>query len=130
VHQAGSFKTNTTTRYALCWSFEAQPEAAKDVAGHLLSLPFTSYKMTHPFCAFFFFLFCFGGWRTTLMAASNTALMFWRCKAAAVSKHAQQLSSMMHLLQGKKRTALLVGFLNCIRCRQLHQLASSALHPA
>lgn len=46
-----------------------------------------SYKMVHPFCAFFFFFFCFGGWRTTLMAASNTAFMFWRCKAAAISNH-------------------------------------------
>jgi hypothetical protein len=46
-------------------------------AARLLPSTVCSYKMVHPFCTFFFLFFCFGGWRTTLIAASNTAFMFW-----------------------------------------------------
>lgn len=36
-----------------------------------------TYKILHPFWPFlFFFFFCFGGWRTTLIAASKTAFTF------------------------------------------------------
>lgn len=35
-----------------------------------------NYKMEQAFCPFLFFLFFFGGWRTTLMAASKTAFIF------------------------------------------------------
>jgi hypothetical protein len=34
-----------------------------------------NYNMEQAFCPLFFF-FCFGGWSTTLMAASKTAFTF------------------------------------------------------
>jgi DUF1365 family protein len=39
-------------------------------------LHLVNYNIEQAFCALPFFFFCFGGWRTTLMAASNTAFTF------------------------------------------------------
>lgn len=42
---------------------------------------FTNHRIEHAFCLLlFFFFFCFGGCRTTLMAASNTAFTFCNSK--------------------------------------------------
>ena len=68
------------------------------------------------------------------MAASNTAFMFWIAKqqqSVTTNTANEELNAESSPEDGKrKRITVLVGFLNCIRCRQLHQLASSALRPA
>lgn len=50
-----------------------EPSTFKDI---LESITVLDYKMEHPFWAFPFFFFCFGGCRTTLIAASKTDFTF------------------------------------------------------
>lgn len=96
-----------------------------------LTLPFYFYKMVHPFCDFLFFRFCFGGWRTTLIAASNTALMFCTVQSNTppITNPTLQLAFFTTRRQLGDALFLPAVFLSCTRCRLSRQLPSSALHP-
>lgn len=47
----------------------------------IISLHISNHNMEHAFCPLPFFFFCFGGWRTTLIAASKTPFTFCSLQA-------------------------------------------------
>lgn len=86
------------------------------------------HKMEQPFCPFLFFFFCLGGWSTTLMAASKTALTF--CTLTHVKAKQNSINKADITRKDELRgNNILVGSLNCTQCRQEPLLPSSALLP-
>lgn len=64
--------------------------------GHNLFTPNFNHNIEQAFCALFFFFFVFGGWRTTLMAASNTAFTFCSNKNHWILKLESITTNMKH----------------------------------
>lgn len=79
-----------------------------------------NHRMEHAFCVLLFFL-CFGGWRTSLMAASKTAFTF--CSSNKLSK-----TLLGEMILPTDVMLIPVVFLNYTQCmRQLQSVSSAPL---